>query len=113
MLVDGQTHGNLHLGISQALVEAVVYDAEGQIATDSFLSYAITRASELPLFETDRTVTPTPHSPMGAKGAGDVAVNGVPPAIVSAVCNAIGVRHLDMPLTPEKVWRALQSVSGQ
>lgn len=113
LLVDGQTHGNLHLGISQALVEAVVYDAEGQIATDSFLSYAITRASELPLFETDRTVTPTPHSPMGAKGAGDVAVNGVPPAIVSAVCNAIGVRHLDMPLTPEKVWRALQSVSGQ
>jgi carbon-monoxide dehydrogenase large subunit len=73
------------------------------------MTYPIVRASQLPNFETDRTVTPTPHSPLGAKGAGDVPVNGVPPAIVSAVCNAVGVRHINMPLTPEKLWRAMQS----
>ena len=109
MVVDGQTHGNLHLGISQALVEEVIYDDQGQIVTADLMTYPIVRASQLPNFETDRTVTPTPHSPLGAKGAGDVPVNGVPPAIVSAVCNAVGVRHINMPLTPEKLWRAMQS----
>jgi len=67
------------------------------------------QASSIPSFEVLRTETVTPNSPHGAKGAGDVAINGVPPTIVSAVCNAIGIPHLDMPLTPEKVWHAIQS----
>ena len=112
MVVDGQTHGNIHLGISEALYEAAIYDDNGQLLSDDYMTYPIARASGLPNFELDRTVTPTPHNPLGAKGAGDVSNPPVAPAIVNAVCNALsdlGVRHLDMPLTPEKVWRAMSS----
>ncbi|WP_353932752.1 molybdopterin cofactor-binding domain-containing protein [Okeanomitos corallinicola TIOX110] len=110
MIVDGQTHGNIYLGISQALFEEAVYDESGQLLTDDLSSYAIAKPSDLPYFELDRTVTPTPHNPLGAKGAGDVSNPPVAPAIVNAVCDALsglGVKHLDMPLTPEKVWRAM------
>ena len=112
MVVDGQTHGNIHLGISEALYESTIYDDNGQLLSDDYTTYPIARASGLPNFELDRTVTPTPHNPLGAKGAGDVSNPPVAPAIVNAVCNALsdlGVRHLDMPLTPEKVWRAMNS----
>lgn len=111
MIVDGQTHGNIHLGISQALVEEFAYDEAGQILTDDYTSYAIAKASPMPEFELERTVTPTPHNPLGAKGAGDVSNPPVAPAVVNAVCNALqdyGVKHLDMPLTPQKVWLAMQ-----
>ena len=111
MVVDGQTHGNIYLGISQALFEEAVYDGDGQLLTDNFMTYAIARASQLPNFEVDRTVTPTPHNPLGAKGAGDVSNPAVAPAIVNAICNALsdlGVTHIDMPVTPEKVWRAMR-----
>ncbi|AFY88745.1 MULTISPECIES: xanthine dehydrogenase family protein molybdopterin-binding subunit [Chroococcidiopsis] len=111
MIVDGQTHGNIHFGISQALFEEAVYDRDGRILTDEFTTYAIAKASQLPKFELDRTVTPTPHNPLGAKGAGDVSITAVPPAIVNAVCNALsdlGVTHIDMPVTPEKVWRVMR-----
>jgi aerobic carbon-monoxide dehydrogenase large subunit len=111
MIVDGQTHGNIHLGISTALFEEAVYDSDGQILTDEFTTYAIARASYLPSFELARTVTPTPHNPLGAKGAGDVSTPVVAPAIVNAVCNALsdlGVSNLDMPVTPEKVWRVMR-----
>jgi carbon-monoxide dehydrogenase large subunit len=111
MIVDGQTHGNIHLGISQALFEDAGYSHQGQTLADEFSHYAIARASQLPHFELDRTVTPTPHNPLGAKGAGDVSNPAAAPAIVNAVCDALadtGVTHLDMPVTPEKVWRALQ-----
>ncbi|NHC36143.1 xanthine dehydrogenase family protein molybdopterin-binding subunit [Scytonema millei] len=109
-IVDGQTHGNIHFGISQALFEEAVYDRDGRILTDEFTTYAIAKASQLPKFELDRTVTPTPHNPLGAKGAGDVSITAVPPAIVNAICNALsdlGVTHIDMPVTPEKVWRMM------
>ncbi|MDV2993778.1 MAG: Carbon monoxide dehydrogenase large chain [Chroococcidiopsis sp. SAG 2025] len=112
-IVDGQTHGNIHFGISQALFEEAVYDRDGRILTDEFTTYAIAKASQLPKFELDRTVTPTPHNPLGAKGAGDVSITAVPPAIVNAVCNALsdlGVTHIDMPVTPEKVWRVMQEI---
>lgn len=112
MIVDGQTHGNIHLGISQALFEEAVYDHKGQILTDEFLSYGIAKASQLPSFETARTVTPTPHNPLGAKGAGDASNPAVAPAIVNAVCDALndlGVHHIDMPVKPEKIWQAMQS----
>jgi carbon-monoxide dehydrogenase large subunit len=73
------------------------------------LKYGSFRQSLLPIFDVGRTQTTTPNTPHGGKGAGDVAINGVPPAVVRAVCNAIGVKHIDTPLTPEKVWRAIQS----
>ncbi len=110
MIVDGQTHGNIHLGISTALFEEGIYDGNGQILTDEFTTYAIARPSQLPHFELARTVTPTPHNPLGAKGAGDVSNPAVAPAIVNAICDALsdlGVSHIEMPVTPEKVWQIM------
>lgn len=110
-VVDGQTHGNIALGVGQALLEEAIYDSEGHILTDSFMSYAIPKASDMPSFELDRTVTPTPTNPLGAKGAGDVSNPPVAPAIVNAICDALsdlGVRHIDTPATPEKIWRAME-----
>ncbi|MDJ0730916.1 MAG: xanthine dehydrogenase family protein molybdopterin-binding subunit [Crocosphaera sp.] len=109
-IVEAQTHGNIHLGISQALFEQAIYDQQGQILTDDYTTYAIAKPSQLPHFELERTVTPNPNTALGAKGAGDVANLPGPPAIVNAVCDALkafGVKHLDIPLTPEKVWRAI------
>lgn len=109
-IVEGQTHGNIHLGISLALCEEVVYDSKGKVLNDDFTTYAIAKASQLPHFELERTVTPTPNTTLGAKGAGDVANLPTPPAIVNAVCDALGdlgVKHLNIPLTAEKVWRSM------
>ena len=108
--MEGQTHGNIHFGLSQTLYEEAIYDQNGQILTDDFLTYPIARASGLPTFELDRLETPCPYNPLGAKGAGDVANVATRPAIVNAICDALqdlGVKHLDMPVTPEKVWRAM------
>jgi carbon-monoxide dehydrogenase large subunit len=90
----------------------VIYDDDGRILTDSYGTYPIPRASMLPPFETERTVTPTTVNPLGAKGAGDVSNPPVAPAIVNAICDALsdlGVRDIDMPATPEKVWRAMST----
>lgn len=109
-IVEAQTHGNIHLGISSALCEEAIYDSFGNIITDSYTTYAIAKASQLPTFELERTVTPNPNTPLGAKGAGDVANLLRSPAIVNAVCDALsdlGIKHIDIPLTPEKVWRAM------
>jgi carbon-monoxide dehydrogenase large subunit len=114
MLVTGQVHGGLAQGIAQALFEELVYDAEGQLQTGSLMDYALPRADDLPSFTTDQTVTPTPFNPMGAKGIGEAATIGSTPAVVNAVVDALrslGVRHLDMPLRPERVWRAMQASS--
>ena len=108
-IVDGQTHGNIYAGLSQALVEQIVHDQSGVVTNSVGLDYGSIRPSRLPLFDVARTETTTPNTPHGGKGAGDVAINGVPPAVVRAVCNAIGVKHIDTPLTPEKVWMAMQS----
>ena len=110
-VVEGQTHGNIALGIGQALYEQVVYDPQGQILTDSYATYALPKASALPTFELNRTVTPSPTNSLGAKGAGDVSNPPVAPAIVNAICDALadlGIKHIDMPVTPEKVWQAMQ-----
>jgi carbon-monoxide dehydrogenase large subunit len=112
LIVEGQMHGNITFGIGQALLEEAVFDQDGQLATDGFDDYAVPRASMLPHYELDRTVTPTPHNPLGAKGAGDVSNPAVPPAIANAICDALadlGVRHLDTPVTPEKIWNAMQA----
>lgn len=111
LVVEAQTHGNICLGVGQALYEEAVYDDRGRVLTDGFSTYAIPRASFLPDFELSRTVTPSPSNPIGAKGAGDVSNPPVAPAIVNAVCDALadsGIKHIEMPLKPEKIWRALQ-----
>ena len=111
-LVAGQVHGGLAQGIAQALLEELVYGADGQLVTGTLMDYAVPHADDLPSFVTDQTVTPTPRNPMGAKGIGEAATIGATPAIVNAVVDALrsfGVRHLDMPLRPERVWQALKA----
>jgi carbon-monoxide dehydrogenase large subunit len=111
VLVAGQVHGGLAQGIAQALLEELVYDEDGQLLTGSLMDYAVPRADDLPSFVTDQTVTPTPFNPLGAKGIGEAATIGSTPALVNAVVDALrpfGVRHLDMPLRPERIWRALR-----
>jgi carbon-monoxide dehydrogenase large subunit len=93
------------------MLEEVVYDKEGQLVTGSLMDYAIPRAEDLPFFVTDQTVTVSPFNPLGAKGIGEAATIGSTPALVNAVMDALrpfGIRHLDMPLRPERVWRAMQ-----
>jgi carbon-monoxide dehydrogenase large subunit len=110
MLVEGQVHGGLAQGIAQALLEEVVYDESGQLLSGTLMDYAIPRADDLITFTTDQTVTPTPFNPMGVKGIGEAATIGSTPAIANAVLDALsslGVRHLDLPLRAEKVWRAI------
>ena len=110
MIVEGQIHGGLAQGIGQALLEGVIYDENGQLTNGSYMDYAMPRADDLPSFETDRKTTPCPHNPLGVKGAGEAGAIGSTPAVVNAVMDALwhkGVRDLEMPLTPERVWRAM------
>ncbi len=112
MLVEGQIHGGIAQGIAQALFEEVVYDENGQLLTATLMDYAVPRAEMLPHFDLGSTVTPSPLNPLGVKGVGEAGTIGSTPAVVNAVIDALaplGVRHLDMPLKPEKVWRAIQS----
>jgi carbon-monoxide dehydrogenase large subunit len=111
MIVDGQLHGGLAHGIGQALLESCVYDDSGQLVTGSYLNYTMPRAADLPFFKTGRHITDCTHNPLGVKGVGEVGAIGVPPAVINAVVDALseyGVDHLDMPATPERVWRAIQ-----
>ena len=112
MIVDGQVHGGIAHGIGQALFEGAVYNEDGQLLTGSYMDYTMPRAADLPMFEVDRTVTPCPHNPLGAKGAGEAGTIASTPCIVNAVCDALGVRDIRMPLTSERVWRAIQASQG-
>ena len=110
MIVEGQIHGGLTQGLAPSLFEEISYDDEGNITGGSFMDYLVPTAVETPNWETDKTVTPSPHHPLGAKGVGESPTVGAPPAIANAVVDALshlGVRHIDIPLTPEKVWRAI------
>jgi carbon-monoxide dehydrogenase large subunit len=110
-LVAGQVHGGLAQGIAQALWEHAVHGADGQLLTGSLMDYAVPRAADLPSFTTESTVTRTPFNALGAKGIGEAATIGSTPAIVNAVVDALrpfGVRHLDMPLRPERIWELLR-----
>jgi carbon-monoxide dehydrogenase large subunit len=110
LLVDGQVHGGLAQGIAQALYEEVVYDEQGQLVTGSLMDYAMPKAGQLPAYTLDRTVTPSPRNPLGAKGIGEAATIGSTPCVANAVIDALepfGVRHLDLPLRPEKLWKAI------
>jgi len=112
MIVDGQIQGGVVQGIGQALLEEVVYDESGQMITGSYMDYAMPRADDVPMIETGNTVTPCPHNPLGAKGAGEAGAIGSTPAVVSAVVDALahlGVTDIQMPLTPQRVWKAMQN----
>jgi len=112
MIVEGQVHGGVAHGIGQALYEGAVYDDSGQLLNGSMLDYCMPRADNFPMFETDTTVTPCPHNPLGVKGIGEAGTIGSTPAVVNAVIDALsdyGVKDLQMPLTPQRVWAAMQS----
>lgn len=115
MLVEGQVHGGIAQGVAQALYEEIVYDENGQLLSGSLMDYAVPRASMMPWMELDNTVTPSPVNPLGVKGVGEAGTIGSTPAVVNAVIDALapfGVKQLDMPLRPEKVWRAIQEAKG-
>jgi carbon-monoxide dehydrogenase large subunit len=112
MLVKGQIHGGVVQGLGQALFEDLVYDEAAQLVTGSFMDYAMPRADDVPFFEVDSHEVPTQVNPLGAKGVGEAGTVGALPALVNAVNDALaplGVRHLDMPMTSERVWRAIQA----
>jgi len=115
LLVEGQIHGGLAQGIGQAMIEEAVYADNGQLLTGSFMDYAFPRAIDFPRFELDSTVTPTPVNPLGAKGVGEAGTLGSTPSVVSAAVDALsefGVKHIDMMLRPEKLWRIIQRKQG-
>jgi carbon-monoxide dehydrogenase large subunit len=111
LLVEGQIHGGLAQGIGQAMVEEIVYDEDGQLVTGSFMDYSMPRATDFPWFELDATVTKSPYTPLGTKGIGEAGTIGSTPCIVNAVVDALspfGVKHVDMMLRPEKLWKLMQ-----
>jgi carbon-monoxide dehydrogenase large subunit len=112
MIVEGQVHGGLTMGLAPALFEEISYDEQGNIQQGSFMDYLLPTAMETPKWETDKTCTPSPHHPLGAKGIGESATVGAPAAIANAVVDALwhlGVRHIDIPITPQKVWQCLRA----
>ena len=113
MIVEGQIHGGLAQGIGQALVENCVYDENGQLLSGSYMDYTMPRADDLPSFTVDQTaLTPCAHNPLGTKGAGEAGAIGSPPTVVNAVVDALsdlGVKHIDMPMSPSRVWSAIQA----
>jgi carbon-monoxide dehydrogenase large subunit len=115
MLVEGQVHGGIAQGVAQALFEEIAFDEDGNNVTGSLASYAIPSAGDLPNFETERTQTPTPRNPLGAKGIGEAGAIGSTPAVWNAVIDALshlGVRNIDMPATPQRVWQAISSAGA-
>ncbi len=116
MIVNGQLHGGLAHGIGQALLEHCEYDAEGQLVTGSYMNYTMPRAGDLPNFNINHNTTHCTHNPLGVKGVGEVGSIGVPPAVINAVVDALtplGVTHIDMPATSERVWQAIQAAQAQ
>ena len=112
MIVEGQVHGGLADGIGMALMESIAFDADGNCLGGSFMDYLLPTSVECPSWELGTTVTPSPHHPIGAKGIGEAGTIGATPAVQNAVIDAVahlGVRHIDMPTSPQRVWRALQA----
>ena len=115
LLVEGQQHGGIASGIGQALYEEMCFDSDANPITSNFADYAIPSAAELPSFEASSTETPAPGNPLGAKGIGEASTIGSTPAVQNAVIDAVahlGVRHIDMPCTPERVWRAITAANS-
>lgn len=114
MIVDGQVHGGIGQGIGQALLENCVYDEDGQLLTGSYMDYAMPRADDVPFYTVDHSCrTPCTHNPLGVKGCGEAGAIGSPPTVVNAVIDALqsgghNVTHIDMPVSPSRVWQAMQ-----
>src|SRR6185437_3017100 len=115
MIVEGQVHGGVAQGIGQALLERCVYDEQsGQLLTGSLMDYCMPRADDLPNFKVATHATMCTHNPIGAKGVGEVGAIGSPPAVINAVIDALsplGIHDIEMPATPQKVWRLIQGSS--
>ena len=112
LIVEGQVQGGIAHSIGQVLFEKTIYDENGQLLTGEFMDYAIPRASDIPEYILGSTVTPSPTNPLGVKGVGEAGTIGATPAIANAVMDALeplGVKHLDLPLTPERVWLAIRA----
>jgi carbon-monoxide dehydrogenase large subunit len=112
LLVEGQAQGGIAQGIGQALYERVAYSEEGQPITGSYMDYCLPRADDLPNIGFSSRPVPATTNPLGAKGCGEAGCAGSMPAVMNALCDALGVAHIDMPATPEVVWRALQAKAG-
>jgi aerobic carbon-monoxide dehydrogenase large subunit len=116
MVVEGQIHGGLTEGFAMAFMQEIQYDSEGNNLCPNFTEYLVPTSQETPRWETATTVTPSPHHPIGAKGVGESPNVGSPAAFVNAVIDALsplGVRHIDMPLTRDKVWRAIRDAEAR
>jgi carbon-monoxide dehydrogenase large subunit len=114
MIVDGQVHGAIAQGLAQALYEGVIYDEEGQLLTGNLTTYLLPTAADLPMFETERTVTPSPNNPLGVKGIGEGGTTGSTPAVANAVMDALRplkIHQLEMPLSPHRIWSAIKAHS--
>ena len=112
MIVEGQVHGGLAQGIGQALLENAVYDKGAQLVSGSFMDYQMPRAHDFPAMHVSTENTLCTHNPLGSKGVGEVGAIGSPPSVINAVVDALrdyGVRHLDMPASPQKIWAIIQS----
>ena len=116
MLVEGQMHGGIVQGIGQALTERTVYDAEGQLLSGSYMDYALPRASDVPFFTTGSHPVPAKSNPLGTKGCGEAGCAGALTSVMNAVADALseyGIEHVDMPLTPDRVWQAIEQAKGK
>jgi carbon-monoxide dehydrogenase large subunit len=112
LLCEGQVHGGVAQGVGQALMEAIVFDAEGQLVTGSFQDYAMPRAEDFPDLASEIAEVPSTTNPLGVKGAGEAGATGAPPAVISAILDALkplGIEHIDMPATPARVWAAINA----
>jgi carbon-monoxide dehydrogenase large subunit len=112
MIVDGMVHGGIAQGVGQALWEHGVYNDDGQLLSATMMDYAMPKADQLPSYETDRTVTPSPVNPLGVKGAGETGTIAATPTVVNAVVDALaplGITHIDLPLTAARIWTAVKA----
>jgi carbon-monoxide dehydrogenase large subunit len=112
-IVEGQVHGGLVQGIGQALFEACRYDDGGQLITGSYMDYCMPKADAVPSFSVSHNVSHSPTNALGVRGCGEAGAIGAPPAVINAICDAIGVSHIDMPATPQSVWRAIQAQAAE
>jgi carbon-monoxide dehydrogenase large subunit len=116
VIIDGQVHGGVAQGIAEAMYEEAVYDENGNLLTSSMSNYRVPSAAELPNFTTDRTVTPSSTNALGVKGIGEAGTIAAPAAVVNAVEDAlvaVGVQHIEMPVTPERVWAAINNATAK
>jgi carbon-monoxide dehydrogenase large subunit len=116
LLVEGQIQGGVVQGLGQVLLEHAVYDPDGQLVTGSFMDYAMPRAHDAPMINVLSHAVPTRSNPLGAKGCGEAGTSGGLPSVANAVIDALsdyGIRHLEMPMTPARIWHAIQDAKGR